>query len=123
MPAPTGHCAIWGTPAEIVTHDRSVGAKIVSLRTGGEYRITAEAMKDYPNLTSTQKALITTWLVEQRRFGQKSPLLDSDSVEEILKRRPLKFSEQRERFFLALSAACESAWKIDPHLGDIGVEK
>ena len=73
-----------------------------SVRTGGQYRITREALDDIEQPNPALAALITTWLVDQRRFGDLAPLLTSEIIESVSKNRSLRFSEKRERFFKLL---------------------
>ena len=79
--------------------------QLESLRAGGRYAISSEAIEDYPDLSKKQAALVTNWLVDQRRLGDRTPKLKTETVEALLNRRPLRFSQQRDRFFLALAAA------------------
>ncbi len=105
MPDQNVACPLWGTPAKLLQGSRSAGMKLDSPRAGGRYGISREAIDDYPELSLRQAALVTNWLVEQRRFGERSPRLYTETIRAILERRQLKFSEQRERFFLALASA------------------
>jgi hypothetical protein len=62
---------------------------------------TAEALaKDLPDV---QKALLTTWLVDQRRSGIICPFVGSDQINAVKGRRRISFSEKKARFFLMLS--------------------
>lgn len=95
-------CAIWGSPARLVAGDCEGDARIQSWRAGGDYRIDRTARRAVDALTFPQKARLTTWLVEQRRAGVEAPLVSLEKVREERDRRPLKFSDKRERFFRAL---------------------
>ncbi|MES2340216.1 MAG: hypothetical protein V4597_00945 [Pseudomonadota bacterium] len=96
-------CPIWKTDAAILRGSlEGDGARLFSVRTGGEYRISRETYDDMPDLEPTQAALLTTWLVDQRRFGDNAPLVTTEVLEAAAKSRPLRFSEKRERFFRLL---------------------
>jgi len=56
-------------------------------------------------MDEAQKARLTTWLVDQRRSGVPSPLIDSFVLEEVAARRPLRVGERKERFFRAMMNA------------------
>ena len=91
-------CPIWGTPAELLGGSlQEEGVRVSSHRAGGRYRITSEAIDAHPSLTASQRALITTWLVDQRRFGERSPTLTSKGIDAILAQRPLRYNEKKEQ--------------------------
>lgn len=108
-------CPIWGTPAELLGGSlQEEGVRVSSHRAGGRYRITSEAIDAHPSLTASQRALITTWLVDQRRFGERSPTLTSKGIDAILAQRPLRYNEKKERFFRAFVDAAPGGrihWK------------
>lgn len=115
-------CPIWGTRAALLAGSRhGDGMKVFSVRAGGEYRITSEAMDDHPNLTLTQKAILTTWLVDQRRFGTRAPVLTTEGVDVILGQRPLRFGEKKERLFRAFigTKPGRSIWFADNFDGSL----
>ena len=92
-------CPIWETPIRVIHFDSSSGLKCYSPRAGGEYRITKDAIEDNGRLKLSERAAITTWLVDERRRGNKSPLINNENISEIKSREPLKLSEIRDRFF------------------------
>lgn len=98
-------CPIWGTTATLLSGSLGNGAKVFSVRTGGEYRISEMAVDEAAHLNDEQRAITTTWLVEQRRGGTRAPILNTETLEEVLQNRPLRFSENRARFFRALASA------------------
>lgn len=96
-------CPIWGTPASLAARDRVYW--VDSLRAGGRYRLVRDVYDDEferGRWGNEGRAKITTWLVDQRRFGEDNPLITYEALEAALAARPLRFSEQRERFFRAL---------------------
>lgn len=92
-------CPIWKTPA-VVIEKGSDGMKVDSYRTDGQYRISGTAMAIAANLTSRQKAVLTTWIVDQHRAGEAAPMINSEVLEAAIARRPLTVSERKARFFL-----------------------
>lgn len=74
------------------------------MRMGGRYRITDTAVETLRHLNSDLKAKLTTWVVDQRRFGEPLPVINSNVIDACRTRRPLRFSEKKERFFLCLAA-------------------
>ena len=97
---------LWGTPAR--QQVRGDGRDIdtwYSRRTGGMYSITRSVTEDsLRRLTVDQKALLTTWIVDQRRAGVNAPVVTSDVVISISERRPLDLGQKRDRFFRMLLA-------------------
>jgi hypothetical protein len=93
---------MWGTPAvELARGVTSEGGmKVRSLRTDGEYRISGSLAATIQQNTPSEKARITTWIVDQRRSGEKAPMVTSYVADEIVARRPLRMSERKQRFFL-----------------------
>lgn len=92
-------CPIWGTRATLEAGNIGDGAKVNSARAGGRYGISGTAAAVVANFTATDKAKVTTWLVDQRRLGIKLPVVNAETLDEIKARRPLRFSEMRDRFF------------------------
>jgi len=81
----SGECPIWKTPAK--ANERSdFTYEIDSPRAGGEYLIGAliYGRGDIQSLRADEKARLTTWLVEQRRFGEPSPEVTKDVLEAVL---------------------------------------
>lgn len=93
-------CLIWGTDAEYLVLPSDAGAKVRSWRTDGEYRITGEAMAAVKLMPPKRKALLTTWIVDQHRSGEVTPLINDDVLDRILTSRPQRFSQRKQRFFL-----------------------
>jgi hypothetical protein len=107
-------CPLWKTPATILAGSlNGDGAKIFSARAGGLYRISREAMDDIGEPAGVLATLLTTWLVDQRRFGDRAPLITNEVVQAVARNRPLRFSEKRRRFFqLLLSCDYVAGQKI-----------
>lgn len=95
-------CAIWNTPAVERPTTRD-GREVTSSRTGGCYFITRTAEQTLCNFDLGDKALLTTWLVEQRRAGDQCPEVTSYTLDSIKGRPRLSLSAKVERFFQYLS--------------------
>jgi hypothetical protein len=101
MHEPKIDCPIWGTPALILATVGD-GAKLRSLRTGGDYQISGTAAATVQHKSAAEKTRITTWIVDQRRAGEIAPFVTDDVVQKAAARKPLRISEKKRRFFLLL---------------------
>ena len=92
-------CPIWGTPVKDSRGDAFEDAIIVSEspRAGGDYRITAQASRDVEALDPTEKAKLTTILIELRRAGNHAPLVTLDLIDEAKRAEPLPVYTRAER--------------------------
>lgn len=97
-------CPIWGTPAEIVVAG-SDGQLVDSSRTGGRYRISRTAMTTVSNLSSDEKACLTTWIIDQRRSGERDPFVTDDIVQMAKTSRQLRMVQRLDRFFMWAAAS------------------
>lgn len=92
-------CPIWGTPAQLLASCYG-DLKLRSWRTDGEYRITGMASSAVARKTPDEKARLTTWIVDQHRAGEVTPLVNDEVLDRITSSRPLRLSTRKERFFL-----------------------
>ena len=109
-----GFCAIWGTPARREEYREGDSTSINSPRAGGEYSIsgTAEAIfEKNPDIEDRYKALLTTWLVDQRRLGNTIPTINSDILKEVESCRDLKAIDRADRILKYLE-------KKTSHIGE-----
>lgn len=102
-------CPIWGPDHEAtVIQDKSrvveVGIDatdetviVDSDRAGGKYEITGEGQLSLRVLGDSEKARLTTWLVDQRIQGIETPVVTEEIVEYTRNRRPLQVHERAER--------------------------
>ena len=106
-------CLIWGTSASIIKSYRNA-ACIDSPRAGGEYVIEDWASVSIklkaPTLDDATKAHLTSWLIDQRRLGEESPLITIKTIEDAKQRRDLPVYERADRFLRYLS-------RIEPFVG------
>ena len=92
-------CPIWGDivpPIERLLDTDNI-AVMRSPRAGGDYRITPEAYNDVPALDETDKAKLTTILIELRRAGDHAPWVTRDLVEKAKRANPLPVYVRAER--------------------------
>ena len=102
-------CLIWRTPASRIENHQ--GAMCIdSQRAGGKYVIEGwtlapESIKlDAPTLDDATKAHLTSWLINQRRLGEESPLITPKTIEDAQQRRDLPVYERADRFLRYLSS-------------------
>lgn len=94
-------CPIWRTPAEI--DEGGDGIRVNSPLVDGLYRISRTAMTVVDNLTPGEKARLTTWIVNRRRFGEAVPLVNTEAIEQARRSRRMPISERKDRFFRVLA--------------------
>lgn len=99
----TIECPIWETPAQLLAKGGD-GVKVLSRRVDGEYRISGSAMETVRHTTASEKARLTTWVVDQHRSGERAPLITTETIERTAANRPLKWAERRQRFLLLASS-------------------
>jgi hypothetical protein len=94
------NCYIWDTPAEMRRYPDGDTAYFDSSRAGGKYRMTGTAATMLRSLDIKGKALLTTWLCNQRRAGIEYPAITSDVINSVKETRPLTTTERVERALL-----------------------
>ena len=71
-----------------------------SSRAGGQYSVTGTAVESIKKLSGKERALLTTWLCNQRRAGVECPKITSDIVDDVKSLRPLNTTERIDRVLL-----------------------
>ena len=116
MPNSKGSCPLWGAQWEAIEvkdenrndrHGEGTGTstvKIISERAGGEYCISNDGLLLAVRLELFEKARLTSWLVEQRMKGNKSPLISKETVGNLRMKRPLPVHERAERLLRYIEA-------------------
>ena len=97
-------CAIWKTPASKHNSADEEGTVFDSPRAGGKYFISGTAESVLENRTYDVKALLTTWLVEQRKFGDNCPKIFDTTIKNIARREALEVGTKVDRVLHFLSA-------------------
>ena len=98
-------CLIWGNGYEARVGGRTRGSSDMiyevhhSPRAGGNYSITLDAQYKLPEgwLDDSEKARLTTWLIDQRNMGVRYPLVTDGILEEIRSQPPLPVHERANR--------------------------
>ena len=106
-------CPIWGTPArtEIENPPRPRdGSYVNSPRAGGKYFIAGSYQSEVGAFDNQTKARLTSWLIEQRRFGEEWPEITPEAIADAKQRRSLTLYECADRFLLYLK-------RLDPPIG------
>ncbi len=96
-------CVIWGEPAKVKSGEGDY-SEITSDRAGGSYRVTGSVIEEVQRLPDDQKALLTTWLVDERRHGNAPPIIDTGVLLRLSELRPLRLQERKDRLLLLLKS-------------------
>ena len=88
-------CPIWGTPATKSPSERE-GWVIKSVRAGGTYFISGRGEAVLRSQDTSVKALLTSWIIEQKRLGVQRPEILAETVEKVKQRRPLSIPERAD---------------------------
>ncbi len=106
MPIET--CPIWGTQFEAKGHFFNQTRKTRvdhSPRAGGGYVLDSlEVGFGINSMSDQQKALLTTWLIDQRTQGDTQPEITEGVIDYIKARRPLSVHERADRLLKFISA-------------------
>ena len=106
-------CRIWGTPASPMSYPSGKdGHYVDSPRAGGKYFISRTATAKSINCDERTKARLTTWLIDQRRLGEKIPEVSTDTFKEVKKRQSLSVLERADRLLKYIER------KASSHLGE-----
>lgn len=105
MTLQSAFCPIWGKdfPVQVRLHRYSITEVIDSPRAGGSYEIQDYANEDAVKLPLVQKAILTTWLIDQRQQGVGCPRVTDDVLEYIKTKRPLPVHERADRLLRFIS--------------------
>jgi len=95
-------CPIWGTTAKRLEETTPDVGYFDSPRAGGRYAITGTAGVTINALTEYTKMLLTTWLVEQRRAGVKTPKVTSAHVESAKVSQELSIGKRADSILIEL---------------------
>ena len=94
----TEYCPIWQTPANHRYFDNWM-LLVDSPRAGGEYFIHSHVARCLPEefRDDRVKALLTSWIIEQRLLGAECPSITETEIREASKRQPLSVFERADR--------------------------
>ena len=138
MQNPIDTCPIWGKgPCRVMSF--RVGENVVDLvedspRAGGGYELWGATRDRVGRLADTEKARLTTWLIDQRRNGFQSPRVTRDTLAYIRNRQHLAVHERAERLLQCIADQAEAvgaavfvgsenhaayAWSESTHFDDV----
>ncbi len=91
-------CPIWGTPAHLL-HDRDYVNNMTfnSPRAGGQFELTGMAEMHVERLDESGRLKLTTWIVDQNRWGNLPANVTPDVVKETHNERELSVPERGHR--------------------------
>lgn len=99
--APLKPCPLWG--GGTLVRNTIDYAEIDNPRSGGRYRIVDIVEARFAaTRTDELAAKLTSWIFDQHRMGEPSPLITSSVLAAVQQRPRLAISEQMRRFFLLL---------------------
>ena len=114
-------CPIWGTTANVSEKDYGNDLHVDSARAGGRYRIFRSAATIASTLGPTEKARLTTWLIDRRNLGVEEPEVTGKIVRESKSRRPLPVYERADRLLRHIQGRVQAVGdtiKILPSSGE-----
>ena len=97
-------CPIWGTPSNPDEFYRGDGLNVDSPRTGGKYFVDGRAATRVGDLDDREKALLTTWMIGQRRSGVERPKLYDFDMESIIQRPDLSIHARADELMKYIHA-------------------
>jgi nucleoside 2-deoxyribosyltransferase len=92
---------IWGEATHITSGEFD-GWTVTSNRTDGTYRAAGTIIDQLSSLSIKSKAKLTTWIVDQHRFGETAPMITSQTLDHLQDQRALTYRQKVDRFFLML---------------------
>jgi hypothetical protein len=96
-------CPIWKTPCtDLGSNDRY--DFVDSPRAGGKYKLFGSGTAQVLEMTPEQKALLTSWMVKQRRFGISIPKITDKAIEEASRFAPMSFTEKVDAALLFIGS-------------------
>lgn len=138
MQYPIDACPIWGQgPCRVAPYKS--GENVVyrvedSPRAGGGYELVDSTRFRVGHLADTEKARLTTWLIDQRRQGVEVPRVTTETLAYVKNKRPLPVHERAERLLECMAEQSEAvgtavlvdaendpahAWSESTHFDDV----
>ena len=87
-------CPIWGTPSATSIVKGSLDLFVDSPRAGGKYLVDNFVLDELYALNERDKVKLTSWLDEQRTFGNSFPKITNVSIFEAQQRKELRIAER-----------------------------
>lgn len=117
-------CPIWNTPAAIEPQTDCDGTTVDSPRAGGRYFIAGSATAKLQRSKESVKALLTSWLIEQRRLGVLCPEISSTTICQMEQQRRLSIHHRANnllRYIQGTLPDIGSEFSFEMHVSAIGV--
>ncbi len=104
-------CLIWNTPAlaYFVFSDSDLVSKWQSPRVRGEYAHSVDVEDQIKELEDRDKVKLTSWLIEQRNFGNQIPTITGEVISLVKQRRISVVKERTDKILKYLEAISPSA--------------
>ena len=99
-------CPIWGIDCTVYYYDRGRNIHRIenSFRAGGNYEVFAnDCFIIREDMNDSERARLTSFLVEQRMHGTEVPLITKDEIQLAKERNPLPVHERAERLLRFLT--------------------
>ena len=102
------NCLIWGTQltgTEYISYHERLMYYVDSPRAGGLYRVNRRAQRMIEGLKDDRKkAVLTSWLIEQRRLGVEQPELNEYNIKSITQRPSMAVHDRADELLKYISA-------------------
>ena len=115
-------CPIWTTPASVEPQTDRDGVTVVSPRAGGLYFIAESATAMLQCRQESLKALLTSWLIEQRRLGVHCPEIFSTTIAQMEQQRRLSIHQRANnllRYIQGTLSDIGSVFSFETHVSSI----
>ena len=114
---PNSKCPIWGVDCTVYPFwGPNIHRVENSFRAGGDYEISLNAFYIImEELNDSEKARLTSFILEQRRHGTKVPLITDEEIQRAQERNPLPIPERAEqllRLFVNQSSSIGAVLEI-----------
>ena len=107
-------CPIWNTPAVIEPQTDRDGITVDSPRAGGRCFIAGSATSKLQRLDESQRALLTSWLIEQRRLGDHCPDIYSSTIDQMEQQRALSIQQRANNLLRYIQGALPDIGSVFP---------
>ena len=104
-------CLIWNTPALAFYkyRDSDLISKWKSPRVRGEYAHSVDVEDQIKELEDRDKVKLTSWLIEQRKFGNQIPTITGEVISMVKQRKISVVNERTDKILKYLEAISPSA--------------
>lgn len=122
---PMNWCPIWPdfTAPMTLLDENAELRRFDSARAGGDYEIHIATADLLEGLDNGERARLTTWLVEQRLLGVRSPRVTKEIIEYAKAKRPLSIDQRAEQLLKLVASRIETVgayhkiWRHEIHVG------